>query len=275
MPAAQRHLTCRPSRLQSIERSGYVGRGHAHARAGPFESEPRPSRSRNHEGVGAGRSRSDRTQVEARSQAEESRGAAAHRRGGDLRDRSRGDLARTARRDPRRSALQQEFYARPRVHGHCRCARAGRRRVQDRPARHGRDSRRLRAVQALPPGHVHVMPQLRPELRRRRQGPSRQRLHHRRRLRRISGQQHQHADRDPRRHVGRGGDAGGDGRHRDVWPHRARRPGRGRERRRDRPGTDRLDGGRGRQGAGRAAGDPRRHARQPLEDGTASSAPIT
>ena len=46
-------------------------------------------------------------------------------------------------------------------------------------------------------GMYTVVPQLRPQLRRRRQGPSRQRLHHRRRLLRIPGQQHQHAGRDP------------------------------------------------------------------------------
>ena len=34
----------------------------------------------------------------------------------------------------------------------------GRGRVPHRPARHGRDPRRLRAVQALPRGHVHLVP---------------------------------------------------------------------------------------------------------------------
>ena len=135
---------------------------------------------------------------------------------------------------PRRHAVQQELHARPRIHGHGRGARPRRRRIQDRPARHGRNSRRLRPVQALPRGHVHLLPQLRAQLRRRRQGPPRQRLHHRRRLLRIPGQQHQHAGRDPRRHVGRGGDAGGHRRHGDVRAHRARRPGRGRKRGRDR-----------------------------------------
>ena len=62
-------------------------------------------------------------------------------------------------------------------------------------ARGLRDPRRLRPVQALPPGHVHLMPQLRHELRRARQGPPRQRLHHRRRLLRVPGQPHQHAGR--------------------------------------------------------------------------------
>ncbi len=130
--------------------------------------------------------------------AEARRGAGAHRRGRDLRDRSRDHLSRPAGLDPRRPAVQQELHARPRIHGHGGGARPRRRRVQDRPARHGGDPRRLRPVQALPRRHVHLLPQLRPQLRRRRQGPSRQRLHHRRRLLRIPGQQHQHAGRRSR-----------------------------------------------------------------------------
>ena len=78
----------------------------------------------------------------------------------------------------------------------------GRRRIPDRPARHGRDPRRLRPMQALPRRHVHRLPQLWPQLRRCRQRPSRQWLHHRWRLLRISGQQHQHAGRHSGRHVG-------------------------------------------------------------------------
>ena len=154
----------------------------------------------------------------------------------------------------------------PRIHGHGRGARPRCRRVQDRPARDGRDSRRLRPVQALPRGHVHLVPQLRPQLRRRRQGPPRQRLHHRRRLLRIPGQQHQHAGRDRRRDVGRGGDPGRHRRHRHVRPHRARRPGGGRERGGDRTRPDWLARRRGRQGARRPPRDPHRHARQPPED---------
>src|ERR1700704_449260 len=48
----------------------------------------------------------------------------------------------------------------------------------------------------------------------------RQRLHHRRRLLRIPGQQHQHTGGDSRRDVGRGGNARRHRRHRDVRPHR-------------------------------------------------------
>ena len=87
--------------------------------------------------------------------AEEGRGAGAHRRGRDLRHRPRRSSPRPAGADPGRPALQQELHARPRVHGHRGGARSRRRRVQDRPARHGRDPRRLRPVQALPRGHVH------------------------------------------------------------------------------------------------------------------------
>ena len=36
--------------------------------------------------------------------------------------------------------------------------RTRRRRIQDRSAHHGRDPRRLRSVQALPRGHVHLLP---------------------------------------------------------------------------------------------------------------------
>ena len=58
---------------------------------------------------------------------------------------------------------------------------------------------------------------------------------------------------DPRRHR----------RHRDVCADRARRPCGRRKRLRHRSGPDRPDGGGGRQGARRPAGDPHRHARQP------------
>ena len=183
--------------------------------------------------------------------------------------------ARPARDDPGRPAVQQELDARPRIHGHGGGARPRRRRVQDRPARHRRDPCRLRPVQALPRRHVYVVPQLRPQLRRRRQGPPRQRLHHRRRLLRVPGQQHQHAGRDPRRDDRRGGDARRHRRHRDVRAHRAGRPRRRRERRRHRPRAHWLAGRGRRQGARRAAGDPHRHARQPPQDRHSSSAPTT
>ena len=93
--------------------------------------------------------------------AEEGRGAGAHRRGGDLRDRPRNHLSRAAGVDPGRLRLQQELHAGPRIHGHRGGARPRRRRVQDRPAHHGGNPRRLRPVQALPRGHVHRLPQLR------------------------------------------------------------------------------------------------------------------
>ena len=137
--------------------------------------------------------------------------------------------SRTAGADPGRPALQQGLDAGPRVHGHGRSARRRRRRVRHRRPRDGGDPRRLRPVQALPHGHVHVVPELRPQLRRGRQGPPRQRLHHRRRLLRVRRQQHQHADQDRRHHVGRGGDPGRHRRHRHVRPHRARRAGGRRE----------------------------------------------
>ena len=211
----------------------------------------RHARARHHEGMGARRSGRAEVHRQAGAGAEARRGAGAHRRGRDLRDRSGNHLARPARLDPGRHAVQQELDARPRIHGHRRGARTGRGRIPDRPARDGGDPCRLRPVQALPRRHVHRVPQLRPQLRRRRQGPPRQRLHHRRRLLRIPGQQHQHAGRDPRRDVGRGGDARRHRRHRDVRPDRARRAGRGRERGRHRPRPDRPARRRGRQGARR------------------------
>ncbi len=171
---------------------------------------------------------------EAGAGAEEGGGAGAHRRGGDLRHRPRDHLSRAAGHDPRRPAVQQGLHPRPRIHGHGGGARAGRRRIRDRHARGGRDPRRLRPMQALPRGHVHLLPQLRPQLRRRRQGPPRQRLHHRRRLLRIPGQQYQYAGRHPRRDVRRGRHAGGHRRHRHVRAHRARRAGGGRKRLRHR-----------------------------------------
>ena len=155
--------------------------------------------------------------------ADAGRGAGAHRRGRDLRDRPRRDRARAAGADPGRAAVQQELDAGPRVHGHGRRAWARCRRVRHRRSRDGGDPRRLRPVQALPHGHVHVLPELRSQLRRGRQGPSRQRLHHRRRLCRVRGQQHQHADPHRRHHVGRGGDPGGHRRHGHVRADRARR----------------------------------------------------
>ena len=215
----------------------------SHGHAGP----------RHHEGLGARRSRRTAVDRQAGAGAEARRGAGAHRRGRDLRDRSGDHLSRPAGLDPGRHAVQQELHARPRIHGHGGGARPRRRRIPDRPARDGRDPRRLRPVQALPRRHVHLLPQLRPQLRRRRQGPPRQRLHHRRRLLRVPGQQHQHAGRDPGRDVGRGGDAGRHRRHRDVRPDRARRAGGGRERGGHRPRPDRPARRRGRQGARRAA----------------------
>ena len=168
-------------------------------RSGRREDQPqRISDSRQHESLGARRSGPAQHRPEAGAGAEEGGSAGAHRRGRDLRHRSRDHLSRPAGLDPRRPAVQQELHARPRIHGHGGGARARRRRIQYRPARGGRDSRRLRPVQALPRGHVHLLPQLRPQLRRRRQGPPRQRLHHRRRLLRIPGQQHQHAGADQR-----------------------------------------------------------------------------
>ncbi len=216
------------------------------------KDQQRCSGPRHDEGLGAGQPRRAQADGKAGAGAQARRSAGAHRCGGDLRHRSRNHRSRPAGLDPGRHAIQQEFHARPRIHGHGRGARARRRRVQDRPARHGRNPRRLRPVQALPRRHVHLVPQLRAQLRRRRQGPPRQRLHHRWRLLRVSGQQRQHADRHSGRDVGRGGDAGGDRRHRDVRPHRAGRPRRRRERCRYRAGADRPPRRRGGEGDGRA-----------------------
>ena len=208
--------------------------------------------------------------------AEARRGAGAHRRGRDLRHRSRDHLARPAG-DRFRAACRSTRTSRPATNTWARWSalgpgvdeyQIGQRVTVEIHAGCGQ-CKRCRA------GHVHLLPQLRPQLRRRRQGPPRQRLHHRRRLLRIPGQQHQHAGRDPRRHVGRGSDAGRHRRHRDVRPDRTRRAGRRRERGRHRPRADRPARRRGRQGARRAAGDPDRHARQPPQDRPASSAPTT
>ena len=68
--------------------------------------------------------------------------------------------------DPGRVAVQQELDAGARVHGHGRRAGPRRRRVRHRRPRDGRNPRRLRPMQALPHGHVHVVPELRPQLRR-------------------------------------------------------------------------------------------------------------
>ena len=195
---------------------------------------------RHHEGMGARRPRPRHADGQARARAEARRGSRAHRRRRHLRHRSRDHLARTAGLDRGRLRLQQELHAGSRIHGHGRGPRSRRRRVQDRPARHRGNPRRLRPMQALPRGHVHRLSQLRPQLRRRRQGPPRQRLHHRRRFLRVPGQQHQHAGGDPRQHVGRGGDAGGHRRDRHVRPDRARRAGGRRKRGGDGSGPDRA-----------------------------------
>ncbi len=113
----------------------------------------------------------------------------------------------------------------------------------DRRARHRGNPCRLRPVQAMPPGHVYVVP----ELREAREGSPRQRLYHRRRVRRIRRQPHQHAGAGARYHERRRGNAGGHGRHLDVRPDRTRRAGCRRKRGRDRPGADRIARGRRRQ----------------------------
>ena len=76
-------------------------------------------------------------------------------------------------------------------------------------------------------------------------------------------------------YVGRGSDAGGDRRHRDVRADRTRRARRRGKRRGDGTRTDRADGRRRRQGARRLAGDPDGHARQSPADRASSSAPTT
>ena len=166
-----------------------------HVRRSRSEDEPGFPDPGQDEGLGARQSRRAEAHRKAGAGAQARRGSGPHRRGRDLRHRPRNHRSRPAGVDPGRHAVQQELHARPRIYGHGGGARSRRRRITDRPARHGRDPCRLRPVQALPRGHVHLVPQLRPQLRRRRQGPSRQRLHHRRRLLRIPGQQHQHAGR--------------------------------------------------------------------------------
>ena len=152
-----------------------------------------------HEGLGARRSGRAQLHRQAGAGAEARRGAGAHRRGRDLRDRSRNHLSRPAGLDPGRLPFNKNFTPGHEYMGTVVALGPGvdEYKIGQRVA--GRDPRRLRPVQALPRGHVHLLPQLRPQLRRRRQGPPRQRLHHRRRLLRIPGQQHQHAGRDPRR----------------------------------------------------------------------------
>src|SRR5262245_3033699 len=111
-----------------------------------------------HEGVGARRSWGALAAGKAGARSEEGGGAPAHRRGRDLRHRSRDHLSRTACAHPGRHAAQSELYAGTRIYGYRGGARARRRRIPDRPARHGRNPCRLRPVQALPGGHVHRMP---------------------------------------------------------------------------------------------------------------------
>ena len=257
-----------PSMGRECAHCSWPGEGGDHdVRTTGREDEPEHGRAREDAGVGAGGSGAAGVHREAGAGAEPGRGAGAHRCGRDLCHRSRGDRARAAGADPGRVAVQQELDAGPRIHGHGCGAGAGRRRVRDRRPGHGGDPRRLRPVQALPHGHVHVVPELRAQLRRGGQGPSRQRLHHRRRLCRVRGEQHQHADPHRRHHVGRGGDAGGDGRHGHVRADRAGRAGGGRERGGDRAGPHRAAGRRGGQSAGRVPGDPHGHARGATAEG--------
>jgi len=77
----------------------------------------------------------------------------------------------TARRHPFRVACRTIKISRPATNIWARWRHSTRRRrIQNRPARRGRNSRRLRPVQALPRRHVYRLPQLRPQLRRCRQG---------------------------------------------------------------------------------------------------------
>src|SRR5215213_1952026 len=78
-----------------------------------------------HESMGARRSRPAVVDGQAGAGTEESRGAGAHRRSRNLRDRSGDHLSRTARVDPRRHAAQQELYPRTRIYGHGGRARTG------------------------------------------------------------------------------------------------------------------------------------------------------
>lgn len=62
------------------------------------------------------------------------------------------------RRRLREVPISQGFHAGTRVHGAGRRARYRRRLVRDRRAGHGRDSCRLRALQAMSRGHVYIVP---------------------------------------------------------------------------------------------------------------------
>ena len=205
----------------------------------------RPSDPGSDEGLGPGRSGRAFPARQAGSGAGPRRGAGADRCGRNLCDRPRDHPLRFAGQHFGRPALQQEFYARPRIYGHGRGARSRRRRIRDRRARQRGNSCRLRPVQALPAGHVHLMPQLRKA----RERPPRQRLHDRRRLYRICRQPHQHPCPRAGQHERCRGDAGRHRRHLDVWTDGTRRTGRRRKRGRDRPRPDRPAGGCGGQGA--------------------------
>ena len=180
-----------------------------------------------------------------------------------LRHRYRNTAARPASDGRRRIAVQQEFHDRPRIYGHDRQARALGGRIPDRRPDRGRGPCRVRPLPPLPGRHVYLVPELRFPLER---TPC-ERLHDRWRLRRICGQQCQHDGPYPGRHAGRGSDADRHGRHRDVRARRHGRADRRRRRRRDGAGADRVDGGRGRQGARRRAGHSDRHARPPARNG--------
>ena len=225
----------------------------------------RISHSEDDEGVGARRSRAASPRREAGAGARLGRGAGADRRHRGVRDRHRDHQARPAGDRRWRLAVQPWLHAGPRIYGHGGEARPLGRRVRDRRPHRGRGPCRLRPLPALPRGHVHLVPQLRLS----RQGPPRQRLQHRWRLRRVRRQQRQHHGACPRRHVGRGGDAHRHRRHGDVRARRDGRHHRRRGRRRRRAGADRPHGRRRRQGAGRAAGHPHRHARAAARDGQA------
>ena len=170
---------------------------------------------------------------------------------------------RSSRRYRRRAAVQQELHARPRVHGHDCRSRADRRRICRWRARRRRNPRRLRPLRALPSGDVHLVPQLRPQLRRVQQRASGQRIHDRRRLRAVCGQSRQHARPRARASQRRGRDVDRDRRHRDVRARCPGRTGRWREPRCHRRRPNRSLRRRGRQSARRQPGDPHRHRRQP------------
>ncbi len=133
-----------------------------------------------------------RTDGKAGSGAGTRRGPGADRRGFDLRHRRGNHHQGAARHCPGRLPFNKNFTPGHEYMGTVVKLGAGvdEYKIGDRDRRG--DPCRVRALRAMPEGDVHLLPELRPELRRPRQGPPRQRLHHRRRFRRVRRQPYQY-----------------------------------------------------------------------------------